>query len=1182
MAKIKNMRAIALCFLAVIIIPLSFQFEIGPQSSKFNLRTNLNELDDSFDVVIFNEESILMNDDKLWTTSAISLPLSEGIIDPVTIEQSGYSSTGNVSARTDTMVNTNQSLTIDTAHDWVVSSAEVEVTNLEKLYVVNGTFDEGSLGYTINPNGTLEYYPFGWSATSNNTDPDQVQLVTYEESNNRYVSVQNQAEITNNPQHHYTHYAGTNVLWNQTIDITPYTEDFLLSFDFLYLQGPLNPIFAGNFSIQVFIDGGSELQIDLPSLSERGSWFNSGSISINIPVPSETLTFMIGLVIDSTLLIKADDDLDFDGTPIGIVNAQYVTVLLDDVSLVSATPPSCEAVDLKFVVDTTSTPILGTSGTGYGIIENPMYWLTSPLNISIVSNTSISLDYVTILQNHRYLNSTPTTNTLEYGVAYSILPEKSGKLEIFTYLGFIGSYENLTIRIYHPSDWRNLTVFDPFLVDVTSSCTEEIEFIEVPTSFVIDRLGWWKVTSDVYNYAFNASIQRYDVGATDWVEESIFHTDDLARLSVEISSMTQIPILSDAVNYTWILPNCTTWYESSEVSGLSGSADSTPISFGATNTTAGPWGVTYLWTNNTEIAYGCATFALHHQANLEVVFESELETVVGQPVTVVIRFYDVENELLLLNDGAAISGSWAGGVVDFEPNVVKNWWEADFDTTLVGAGNFEVSLNSSAPYFETTAKIITIKSQYLTELDSPSGPLEPLIYGRSYTFDFFYSRSFDGLGVDNALVEISEDGSEWTSMIDDGNGNYSLTLTPLGERDYNIRVTFSKIGYQNQTFILSFLVEKVPIQVRLISSLAAPEYQLLEIEVVVEEVDTNIPVLDANVTLSVVTSAGTIHIVKTMDEQNDGHYTASITMPQAELPGSSITYSLIIQVSKDNFELVQDFHDTLVPSVDTDARLFQAFVQYSWQIAVGASFLVAAVVVQRAYARKNKRKRASAREIETRFDDAQNILGIIVLHKLSGIPIYSKILKGGFEEGMLSAFITAIMHFRSEFDTVDEDDVYNILPISDIIRAIPTPNLICAFITISSSSKEQEAKMIGYARAVGMTLDANFAHRPTKVVSKQTTKTLEWFFDDFVDGSLLRKYQIGDKEPSGRFKRLKKALPEVTSNGTFKLDEMIRALENHGLSEGDAYLLTMDAIEKEIILPMYSFNDNPASEIDES
>lgn len=1170
-AKFKNFRVFPLLFLALFVIPHAIHFDIGALSSK-------NEIYQSplvSDGLPAPEEVSLIHDDTFVTLSDTvnSEPISEGIIDPVQIEQRGYSTTGNISARTDSMINTEQSLTIDTDHDWVVSTVEVKVTNLEKLYVVNGTFDEGTLGYTVNPNGTLVNFPFGWTADSTSSDPEQIQVVSYEESGDRYVTVQNQAKIINNPQHTYSHYANTTVLWNQTIDILPYTEDFLLSFDYLYLQGVLSPSFSGYFSLQVFIDGESVFAIDLPTLSERGVWYNTGVIPVNIAIPTDTTSFMIGLVIEDTFSIDADEDYDLDGAPDGIVNTQYITVLLDDVSLISATPPSCEAVDLQFLVEGIPTPISGTDGTGYGVIVNPLKWQTSPLSFSIQSNTSISIDYNTILLNHRYLDSTPTTDTSEYGVAYSIEPDQSGSLALFTYLGFIGAYENLTFRIYHPNDWQNFTVYDPFLIDVTSSCVVTTELIEVPTNLVVDRLGWWKATCEIYNYAANGTIQRFDVGITDWVEESSFHTNDEARLSVSIGSMTNIPLLSNQVNFSLYFPNCTLWYETSTVSGILGFADSESVSFGGINTTAGIWGATFLWTNNTEIAFGCVRFALHHQASLEVVFEDELDTVVGLPVKVVMRFYDSENGLLLLNDAAALTGTWAGGIVDFEANLVKNWWEADFDTTLVGAGNFEVTVNSSAPYFETTPVIIIIKSEYQTHLVSPAGPLAPLIYGRSYSFDFFYSRTIDGLGIDGSSVEISEEGSEWASVIDNGNGHYNLTLTPLGERDYSIRVSFSKIGYYNQSFVLSFLVEKVPMRVRLVSGLSGDEHRPFQIEVVVEETDTLIPVLGANVTLSVVTSAGTIHIVQNMDEQVDGHYTASITMPSAEPLGSSITYSLIIQVSKDNYELNGEFHDTLVPIVDPDIRVFEALIEYSGPVFFVTSGLIAAVVVQRAFARKNKRRHAAAREIEIRFDDANNLLGIIVLHKLSGIPVYSKILKGGFEEGMLSAFITAILHFRSEFDTVSEEGDYKVYPISDIIRAVSTPNLICAFITMSSASKEQEIKMAGYARAVGMMLDETLSGRPSKVVDTKTAKTFEWFFDDFVDGGLLREYQIGENPLSGKFKKFKKALPEVSTNGKFKLNRMIRELENRGLSVDDAYLLTMDAIEKEIILPVYPFAD---------
>jgi len=1180
--RIRNLRVIALCFLALIVIPHSYHCAIGPQASTNNLRTNLTDLEDSYDIVPVNEEPDLLNDDEIWSISADSPPIVEGIIDPVQIEQRGYSTTNNISTRTDTYVNMQQDLDLDVAHDWVASQVDVSIWNLQQLYVLNGTYDYGLSGINLQPNGTVDSYPYGWTSNSSDTSTydDDVQLSIYDDAERTYVAIENQGGKVG--QNEFGHAAGTRIVWSQTVTNLPHSEDFLLNFNYFYLRGPLDlnpsdPI-SGNCSIHIYVDGFSVWNMSLLTLSERGVWTDIGQIPLSLPGAPASFLFEIGLEIDELLVLDKRSDYDNNGLEDGSLFTQYITVYLDDVTLIASFPPDCDVVGLEFLIDGLATEIVGTGGSGVGTLTNIDYWESSSLNFAIHSNTSVSLDYHIRLLNHRFINTSWITDISSAGVHYSVIAGESIELDSYTYLGILGVYDNFTIRIYPISDWENVTIRDPFLSDVTSSCVSTDEYVEIPTS-LLDVLGWWEIEYQSPNYAFEAETQRYDLDTTNWVQDTEYHTNDSIRLSATIRAGAHLPLLSDAVNFTWGFPNCTIWYESSIVSGLVGSVISSSATFGASNTTAGQWCISYFWTNGTEISYGYVEFALHHQASIEVVFEDDLSTVVGQPVTIVVKFYDIENEMLILNEGASISSTWAGDPVDFKVNLVMNWWQADFDTTSVGAGNFEVIVNSSAPFFETTPVIITIKSEYLTELDSPGGPLEPLIYGRSYSFNFFYSKSLDGLGIDGAMVEISGNGSEWASVVNNGNGHYNLTLIPLGERDYNIRILFSEIGYENQSFVLSFLVDKVPIRVVLISSLSAREYQPIEVEVEVLEVGTDIPVLDATVTLSVTWGLGNRYALESMDEQDNGHYSVNISMPQAS---SEITYRVNIQVSKDNCALVQDFRETLVPLVDTDAQLFRAFILYSQPIAIGASVLVAAVIGQRMYSRKNKRKRAAAKEIKIRFHDANNILGAIVLHKQSGVPVYSKIVKGGFEETMLSAFISAIMHFRSEFDTVEESGEYQILPISDIIRAIPTPNLICAFFTLSSASKEQETKMIAFTRAVGMTLDETLAECPTKVIDAKIVKTLEWLFDDFADGILLRMYQIGEKELSGRFKRLEKSLPEVKTDDRFYLDKMIQALENSGLSEDDAYLLTMDAIEQEIILPIYSFNDIIDSETVES
>jgi hypothetical protein len=1100
-------------------------------------------------------------------------PPTVGTLDPVQVEQRGYYSTGVVSARTDTATGTENSFAIDTASDWKASTAEIDIWNLERMHVVNGSFDEGIPGYTLNPNFALDGYPFGWSATCNSTDVDQVQLVSYDDSGRQYVTVQNQAEVTNNPNHIYTHYAGTTVVWNQTVVITPYTDQFLLSFDYLYLQGLLNPSFSGDFYIQVLIDGISVHTVDLPSVAERGTWYSTGSVPITIAVSPDPIQFMIGLVINNTMMVDGDNDYDLDTFPDGAPNTQIITAYIDDVKFVAADSPDCENVALEFSVDGSSVPIVGTLGTGFSQIVNQSFWDKSSLSFSITSNSTVAFDYTARLLIHRFHDSSSTTDTSSKGVAYSIEAGESGSLELYTYLGFIDIYEELSLRIHYISDWENFTISDPFLSDVTSSCIIDPQVITIP-EIILDRLGWWRIACDAPNYAVSAVVERYDSGTTNWVSEDIFHSAEDARLTVSLGSATEIPILSNPVNFTWTLPNCTTWYGSSIIGGVSGTTSSPSVTFGPTNTTAGVWSVRYLWSNGSELAYNYTNFTLRHVAILEPVYSTTLETVVGQPVSVFLRFLDSETGKYILNDGASVVGNWTGGDVEFVADIVKNWWQADFDTGLLGPGDYRTSIVSAAPYYDTVPLVVTIKTQSFANLNPPAGPLTPLIYGRQYSYDFFYSMFHNGTGIADATVNLTEDGTQWATIEDNGDGHYNLSISPMATGDYSIRLTFSKTGYETKSHLISFLVDAVPVEIESISSLVGLEQTPLEVEVHVVESDTGTPVTNANVTLGVYRPGGFIYFFAEMDETSTGVYTVTISIP----PSDSGTYTVRVSVEKENHVMVQSFSAALVPTFDSNIRLVQTFLRYSWQIGIGIIIVVGVVAGQRARTRKQKTKHIAALAIKDRFNDANNILGFLVLHKLSGVPIYSKIFKGGFEEGMLSAFITAIMHFRTEFETSKEIDDFRIIPISEVIRAVPTGNLICAFITITSPSVEQESKMKNYSRAIGMMFDESLAEVSAQVIDAKMSKTFEWMFDDFMDGALIRRYQIGEKKFPKQLRFIEKAIPLEQTDGNFNVVRLIRLLTSSGVSEDEVYIRMIKAIEGEYILPVYPYNNEEHSE----
>ncbi|MFW9926384.1 MAG: hypothetical protein ACFFDM_06400 [Candidatus Thorarchaeota archaeon] len=1163
---IRNSRYMSLLLILLIVFPISHiskQFSVELWSIDTSISMEYRDSPSQLEPEI-SAFSVLRSQD-IWTLSETHTALSaSGTIDSIPIEQIGYSGTGSVSARTDMMENINNTLNIDTLHDWVASEANATVTNLKRLYAVNGTFDEGIPGVNENPSGVVSNYPYGWTSDSYSSNPSTIQRSSYIQSQTDFVSLENEGDITGTGSNtRFVHAIDTRVTWSQMIDNRPYSEDFVFSLNFLYLNGPLDISLDDVICLEVWMGGTRYWNQSLPELGSRDVWYSSGAINVSIVGAPAAFEFDVRLAINS--------DLALYPTEYGFLDSNYLTVMIDDVVLTGSTPPTPEQVDLTFNAGSASDAVTESLGVGTCIITNSSYWSVSSLPVSFDSNASISFDYNVKLLNHRFVNSSWTTDILEQGVAYVIDSGKNSILEIYTYLGYYGIYEDLILKIFHPSDWENFTIRDPFLSDVSSSCTFGSQVITIPES-ILDRLGWWKVTCDAPNYASSAEVERYDLVSPGWVNESIFHSFDLARLSVSIGTLFETPVISDPVNFTWVSPNCTVWFESSSSGGL-GSATSPTITFGPTNTTAGIWGVRYLWSNGSELAYRCYDFALHHTAVLELVFSDTLSTVVGQPVTVVLKFQDAETGQYLLNDGASIVGQWAGTDVFFTSDLVNNWWQADFDTAEVGAGEFIVNIISSAPYFETAPLEITITSHFLTTLDAPTGPLTPLIYGREYSFDYFYAMSYNGTGIDGAIVEVSEEGSEWTSVENSGNGHYNLTLIPLEPSDYSIRVRFSKIGFENQTHVLSFLVNDVAIEVASISTLVGSEYSPLNIEVQIVESDTRNLVSDANVTLAIYRPGDLLHFDTLMDEANPGVYTTSVIMPEA----GSGTYTVRISIEKDHHEMTQDFSATLVPLVDTSTRLIQTMITYRWQIAILSTFAAAAVAGQRVRSRRRREKHTKAVQIKNRFDDANNILGFLVLHKLSGVPIYSKVFKGGFEEGLLSAFITATMHFREEMNSTGVSQTYGLLPISDVIRTVPTKNLICAFITITPPSTEQESRMISYTRAIGMMFDDTLAQTSAEVIDTKTSKSIEWLFDDLMDGSLVRRYQRGEKTFPRSLKFIEKAISLEESDGSFDLVRLVRLLTSTQISEDDVYIKIVKLLEEDYIVPCYPYNNEELS-----
>ncbi|MFX0107033.1 MAG: hypothetical protein ACFE7R_02010, partial [Candidatus Hodarchaeota archaeon] len=239
----------------------------------------------------------------------------EGILDPVTVEQRGYTTSSTQSVRNDVYPLIEYNLPLDDEHGWVGSQAEVNITDLKRLYVVNGTFENGIPGQNIiDATSNVTYYPFGWNATASNpNEVAQVQVAAYDDSGTKFVVVENQGLKIGPSGKQYDHRAGTEVIWYQLINNSPYTEDFYLSFDYYYLRGPLGTGVTGEGRIFAMVDEEIIWNTSIPDLPSRGSWFSVDNLPVTLTDPGSVLNFSIGFVVDETFDLNADEDNDGDG-----------------------------------------------------------------------------------------------------------------------------------------------------------------------------------------------------------------------------------------------------------------------------------------------------------------------------------------------------------------------------------------------------------------------------------------------------------------------------------------------------------------------------------------------------------------------------------------------------------------------------------------------------------------------------------------------------------------------------------------------------------------------------------------------------------------------------------------------------------------------------------------------------
>ncbi|MFW9911388.1 MAG: hypothetical protein ACFFEU_02900 [Candidatus Thorarchaeota archaeon] len=753
-----------------------------------------------------------------------------GLLDSLVIEQSGADAeaVSQSQVRTDLVHYPQCSLDLDVESDWKATQIEVNVSNLEKLYALNGTFNQGFPGVNLNPNGGVLFHPLGWDAYSHDNTFYQYQRASYIDQSPYYVSVENEGrEYTNfGNLEQYRHYSGTYVLWSQQINSVPSTEDFLFSIDLLYDSGPLGSRYRGDFFLRAVLRDGFTVwpiwELDPTSLSERDAWFEVDSVPVSLSSLHSTLEIEVSLTIQNQMDINWDDS-NCDGDP---GNAKFIRAFFDNVSFVAATPPEFNAVGLQASIQPVGmTPFVGTGGVGRALVSHS-FWESSPITVTLSSSLPVSFDYEARFSHVvRWFNSSPNKVRTNHGVSYSVDFGRNPRLTLYTYIEYHGDYSNFTVRFNHPRDWENATVLDPFSSDVTEQCSIGQEDVEMQGS-ILDSLGWWSVSFDSPNYAMNAITQWYDDTSTMWQDETVFTSGDDIRASFVIGTLNFTPPTVNGIDLSWNLPNGSIW-SSEQVSWIGGfDILSTSLVLGPYNTTPGDWRFTYLWINGSEVAYGKADFELHHSLEVISAFTS-IQAELGTNATGAIWLNDADNGNALLDGLATVVGNWSGISVQFRPNLAKGWWEADFNTTLTGTGNFTVLVNASRNFYADASALFEIRVITDTELKFMDDEHVEIGLAGTYSSIFRY-QYLDETGISDASIQVKTwtgpiGGLNWgvTTPVSGEPGNYSMDFSATLSGTYHITVSGSKAYHKTSTSSFYLVVGKIETSIILLNESAA-------------------------------------------------------------------------------------------------------------------------------------------------------------------------------------------------------------------------------------------------------------------------------------------------------------------------------------------------------------------------
>ncbi len=441
------------------------------------------------------------------------------------------------------------------------------------------------------------------------------------------------------------------------------------------------------------------------------------------------------------------------------------------------------------------------------------------------------------------------------------------------------------------------------------------------------------------------------------------------------------------------------------------------------------------------------------QATTEILLESYNPTLVrwmGQEQTLIFKFYDTDNEELIINPPGlnftvyrnATGTLWPGGQGTLQ-HLGAGRYELKVGITGLDSGYYTMVINATLiPNYKYDLETISfyIRGNYsdigLLEVNNPGGVITPS-GGKYYTFvesDISIEFNYSNTEIVKFLI-VPEASIIYRITYEKGpliNGTLSLTnlsgfekiydqntnshkgnlgTSGLGLGEYNITIEIANRNYENATTIFTIvIIGKFDVNATLLNppeSVTAGESFKITVKIEYLKNDSVwSPVSSVNIRCIVLIN-GLEELEYSNSTNSEGIVQFTITLP---LEARNMTITIKIFPTYNTVEKTKEFSSIMVnppPVIPIEIVLILLII--SAVVAVGAISYKVFVVPRK------KRKREAIMEVATAFDDAINLEQLLVLHKGSGTCIFFKSFGGEtIDPDLISGFLSAVQSFGKE------------------------------------------------------------------------------------------------------------------------------------------------------------------------